>query len=179
MPPAWTRRRLLSVTGALGTVAVAGCLRSSDGDSSNTGPPDVGSSDASASNLRNSIAVGTVQQFNAPGCSCCGQYSSYLRENVDGEVVETGAKDVDAVKDEHGVPRELRSCHTLLVDDYVVEGHVPAEAIATLLEDRPSIAGIALPGMPAGSPGMGGRADGDLVVYEFDSGAPGEAFGRY
>lgn len=59
-------------------------------------------------------------------------------------------------KTEHGVPEDANSCHTALVDGYVVEGHVPAGAILRLLEDRPDAVGLALPGMPADSPGMGG-----------------------
>jgi hypothetical protein len=59
-----------------------------------------------------------------------------------------------AIKTKHGVPRQARSCHTALVGGYVVEGHVPAEDVRRLLKQRPAVAGIAVPGMPIGSPGM-------------------------
>jgi hypothetical protein len=62
--------------------------------------------------------------------------------------------DVGAIKRKHGVPAALESCHTALVDGYVIEGHVPADVIDRLLRERPKIAGLAVPGMPLGSPGM-------------------------
>lgn len=86
--------------------------------------------------------------------------------------------DIDLVKKTYGVPPALGSCHTALVGGYVIEGHVPAEAVARLVRERPALTGIAVPGMPVGSPGMemGGRRDpysvmsfdktGKLSVYE-------------
>lgn len=62
--------------------------------------------------------------------------------------------DLSSVKAEHAVPRQLEGCHTAVVDGYVVEGHVPADVIRRLLEERPDVIGIAVPGMPIGSPGM-------------------------
>jgi hypothetical protein len=62
--------------------------------------------------------------------------------------------DLGPIKARHGVPADLRSCHTALVAGYVVEGHVPADLIARLLRERPTVAGLAVPGMPVGSPGM-------------------------
>ncbi len=83
-------------------------------------------------------------------------------------------------KAEHGVPEDAASCHTALVDGYVIEGHVPAGAILRLLDERPDAVGLALPGMPADSPGMGGDPEtwesqpvaliennGDLVPFDF------------
>jgi hypothetical protein len=78
--------------------------------------------------------------------------------------------DVEAVKRKHGVPAALQSCHTALVDGYVVEGHVPADVIDQLLRERPKAVGLAVPGMPLGSPGMespGGKADGfDVIAFD-------------
>ena len=78
--------------------------------------------------------------------------------------------DILAVKERHGVPSNLAGCHTGLVDGYVVEGHVPADVIARMLEERPAIAGIAVPGMPIGSPGMEvpGREPQPYEVIAFD-----------
>ncbi len=70
---------------------------------------------------------------------------------------------LNALKVKHGVPMELYSCHTALVDGYVVEGHVPADVIDEILSERPDIVGVGVPGMPAGSPGMEG---GDPVPYD-------------
>ena len=77
----------------------------------------------------------------------------HLREH-DFAVTERPEDDLAPVKRRHGVPPALESCHTALVDGYVIEGHVPADLIARLLRERPKIAGLAVPGMPVGSPGM-------------------------
>jgi hypothetical protein len=73
------------------------------------------------------------------------------------------------MKAQYGVPEELVGCHTILVDGYVVEGHVSADSIQLLLTERPAVTGIALPGMPIGSPGMQGEREGPLTVYTFGS----------
>lgn len=86
-----------------------------------------------------------------------------------------------AVKARHGVRGELTSCHTALVDGYVVEGHVPAEDVVRMLEERPGIAGIAVPGMPAGAPGMevpGGRKE-SYEVISFDAEGQTAVFARH
>ncbi|MDR7554669.1 MAG: DUF411 domain-containing protein [Armatimonadota bacterium] len=72
---------------------------------------------------------------------------------------------LDEVKHRHRVPHELASCHTAVAGRYFVEGHVPVAAIARLLREQPAIRGIALPGMPPGSPGMDGVQAGPLIVY--------------
>ena len=78
--------------------------------------------------------------------------------------------DLGPVKTRHGVPRQLESCHTALVDGYVIEGHVPADAIKRLLRERPAVSGIAVPGMPIGAPGMEspGQAPQRYQVMTFD-----------
>lgn len=87
-----------------------------------------------------------------PNCGCCEKWVSHLREAGFAVTVTEGP--VNPVKARLGVPRELASCHTALVDGYVVEGHVPAGAIKRLLAERPQATGLAVPGMPVGSPGM-------------------------
>ena len=81
--------------------------------------------------------------------------------------------DVDAVKRKHGVPAALQSCHTALVEGYVVEGHVPADVIDQLLRERPKVVGLAVPGMPLGSPGMdapSGKAEAfDVIAFDVRS----------
>jgi hypothetical protein len=72
---------------------------------------------------------------------------------------------VDQIKNRLGIPPGLRSCHTITVSGYFIEGHVPVDAILKLLEQRPAIAGIALPGMPPGAPGMGGVRTGPMLIY--------------
>jgi hypothetical protein len=86
--------------------------------------------------------------------------------------------DLSAVKTKHGVPPDLQSCHTALVEGYVVEGHVPADLIVRLLRERPAVAGLAVPGMPAGSPGMEspGGAKERYRVFSFDRQGKREVF---
>jgi hypothetical protein len=118
-----------------------------------------------------------VEIHRSPFCDCCGAYAEYLERR--GVVVrEVIHEDMTAFKDELGLPQELASCHTSLVAGYFVEGHVPIEAIAALLETAPSIDGIALPGMPSGSPGMGGTKHEPFILYSVIGGHITE-FGRY
>ena len=98
----------------------------------------------------------------------------YLQEN--GVTVETVmTEDTAAIKEQRGIPEELWSCHTTIVDGYYIEGHVPIDVVLKLLEERPAIDGIALPGMPSGSPGMDGQKDGPWVIYAVS----GETFQEY
>jgi hypothetical protein len=92
--------------------------------------------------------------FKSPTCGCCAKWNDHM--SAAGYTVNSSDRaDMNAIKDEHRVPAALRSCHTALVSGYVVEGHVPADVVAKLLAERPAgVVGIAVPGMPAGSPGM-------------------------
>ena len=95
----------------------------------------------------------TIEVYKSPTCGCCSAWVSHLRDN--GLTVRvTDTEKVDEIKTSHGIPRQAQSCHTAVVSGYVVEGHVPAADIQRLLKERPGIAGIAVPGMPVGSPGM-------------------------
>ncbi len=93
--------------------------------------------------------------FKTATCGCCSLWIDHMRE-AGFNVVAEDVMDIVAVKRMSGVDPDLHSCHTALIDGYVVEGHVPAGVVAQLLADRPDIAGIAVPGMPMGSPGMEG-----------------------
>ena len=111
-----------------------------------------------------------------PTCSCCAGWADHLR--AEGfPVTEVATTDLKAVKTHLGVPAELSGCHTAEVGGYIVEGHVPAVAIKRLLTERPAATGLAVPGMPAGSPGMGGEPE----IYEVTLFHPGgrQSFGRY
>jgi hypothetical protein len=109
--------------------------------------------------------------YKNPGCECCESYADYLRQG--GIEVEVIASDrLDEVKRQQGVPAALESCHTMTIDGYVIEGHVPLGAITRLLAERPAITGIALPGMPPGSPGMGGTRQGPFQILSFGKGEP-------
>lgn len=89
----------------------------------------------------------------SPTCTCCGKWLEHLKQN-NFNVKDIVTEDVQTVKDKYGVTRELASCHTAIVDGYVIEGHVPANDIKTLLKTRSKVVGIAVPGMVNGSPGM-------------------------
>jgi hypothetical protein len=98
-------------------------------------------------------ALPAVVVYKSPTCGCCTEWVAHLRRH--GFSVKTeDLLDLQPIKARHGVPAELQSCHTALVGPYVVEGHVPADLIARLLRERPPVAGLAVPGMPVGSPGM-------------------------
>ncbi|QIT56631.1 DUF411 domain-containing protein [Aquisalimonas sp. 2447] len=120
----------------------------------------------------------TVKVYKTPQCGCCTAWEDYLRDegfNVDAEDVDQ--RELNSIKQEAGLTRELASCHTAFVGGYVVEGHVPAADIRRLLEERPDVDGIAVPGMPVGSPGMemGDRKDPyDVVTF-----ADGERVGTF
>lgn len=103
--------------------------------------------------------------YKSPQCDCCEGYASYLRENGF-EVKVTATHDLPLIKKEQGVPATLEGCHTTLTGGYVIEGHVPVSSIEKLLNERPSIRGISLPGMPNGSPGMSGRKEEPFKIYE-------------
>lgn len=107
--------------------------------------------------------------YRTPTCGCCAEYEGYL-EDEGFPVDDVTVDDLSSIKDDLGIPEDMWSCHTSFVGDYFVEGHVPVEAILALLSERPAIDGIALPGMPAGSPGMGGDKEGPFVVYAITDG---------
>lgn len=93
--------------------------------------------------------------YKTPTCSYCNRWIAHLR--AAGFEVETEeVTDLTGIRSRHGVTPKLSSCHTALVNDYVIEGHVPADVIQKLLKERPDVVGIAVPGMPPGSPGMEG-----------------------
>ena len=100
-----------------------------------------------------SAAAAVIEVVKSPYCGCCGHWVEYLRaEGFEVRVVE--AEDVTPTARRLGVPDDLRSCHTASAGGYAIEGHVPAADIRRLLAERPDAAGIAVPGMPVGSPGM-------------------------
>jgi len=108
-------------------------------------------------------AAREIVVYASPDCGCCHGWVSYLRRHDIGVVVKL-EEDVYPTKDRLAVPDDLRSCHTAEIEGYVVEGHVPLEAIEKLLRERPKIAGIASPGMPSGAPGMDGPKEPNPIV---------------
>lgn len=117
--------------------------------------------------------------FRSPTCGCCGQWIEHM-EAAGFQVQDNLTEDMNAVKTQYGVPANLASCHTTLADGYVVEGHIPAEDVQRLLAEKPDVAGIAVPGMPIGSPGM---ESGDYVepytVFSFTESGETAAFAEH
>jgi hypothetical protein len=116
------------------------------------------------------VAVRPVRMviYKSPSCGCCKKWVDHVQANG----FTTEVHDVDDVapfKKKHGLPDELASCHTALVEGYVIEGHVPADVVQKLLKEKPALVGLAAPGMPMGSPGMevGGRTDPyDIIAFD-------------
>ncbi len=111
-----------------------------------------------------------ITVFYSSDCSCCVEYIKYLKRNgfnVSEDLDMTRRIDI---LEKHQIPHNMTSCHTSIVGDYFVEGHIPAEVINQLLEEKPEIEGIALPGMPQGSPGMPGLKIDKWTIYSFSEG---------
>ena len=102
--------------------------------------------------------------YKTPECGCCDSYADYLRAAGFAITIKPTNELAD-ISRKAGVPSALQGCHTAFLDDYVVEGHVPVEAIRKLLAERPAIKGIVLPGMPEGSPGMSGTKAAPFTIY--------------
>lgn len=115
-----------------------------------------------------SAGVTEVTMYKNPGCQCCTYWANHLEENGF-TVTEQPTSELVSLKMDRDVPYSLHACHTAVVGDYVVEGHVPAEDVQRMLQERPDISGIGVGGMPIGSPGMEGPNPEPYTVYAFDS----------
>lgn len=138
----------------LGGTALVGCGA--------TQPVERSSPGSSTSSARASVVV-----YRTPTCGCCKSYEDYLRKHgyaIQSEVLD----DLEPVRADNGVPPDAASCHTVLIDGYAVEGHVPVEAIDKLLSERPEVDGIGIPGMPINAPGMGEPGGEPLEIVSFN-----------
>jgi len=117
--------------------------------------------------------------YRSPACGCCGNWVAYMQQN-NFNVKSVMTDDMQSIKQKYGIPEKLVSCHTAIVNGYVIEGHVPAEDIINLLQKKPEITGIAAPGMPLGSPGMemGGKKQAYRVL-SFDKSGKVEIFAEH
>ncbi len=117
----------------------------------------------------------SIQIFKSPSCGCCKMWGDHLAAS--GFKVEAeDVVDLAAIKDMAGVPGHLQACHTGIVEGYTIEGHIPATAIKKLLAERPAIKGLAVPGMPAGSPGMPSPTPERYDVIAFGEGGEEQVF---
>ena len=110
-----------------------------------------------------------VEVFKTPSCGCCYGYVLFLEEEKF-KVKQTDMRSLHTIKQKYNIPVEMQSCHTTIMGKYFIEGHVPFEAVEKLLKEQPDIDGIALPGMPIGTPGMPGDKDEPYVIYQLKDG---------
>jgi hypothetical protein len=127
---------------------------------------------------RSSAAISRVTVYKDPTCGCCGKWAEHLRSNgFDVTVQET--KDLVGYRKKYGVPESLASCHTAVVEGYAIEGHVPAREVQRVLKERPKAKGLAVPGMPLGSPGMDAAKAQAYSVLLFDEAGRSQVYQSY
>lgn len=123
--------------------------------------------------------LSVLKVYKTPSCGCCNAWVEHVKgAGFDVRTIEVA--DTGPIAAQYAVPRALRSCHTAIVGGYAIEGHVPAREIRRLLEERPGVAGLAVPGMPIGSPGMemGDRRD-RYQVIAFNRNGQARVFASY
>ena len=144
--------RVMWIVGGLGLAAVVTVGITVFAGRANDGPTPAVTRSTANSQL-NASALPIVDVYKTPTCGCCSKWVEHLRA-AGFEVRTTDMRDLSDFKASHGVPPQAESCHTAVVAGYAVEGHVPASDLRRLLRERPAISGLAVPGMPIGSPGM-------------------------
>ncbi|MCC5627178.1 DUF411 domain-containing protein [Nostoc sphaeroides] len=117
--------------------------------------------------------------YHSPDCNCCGGWIDHLKTQGF-QITDFSTPDIETVKQKYNVPDNLSSCHTAIVNGYVIEGHVPADDIKRLLQEKPNVAGLSVPQMPVGTPGMemGDRKD-PFYVLSFDRKDSVAVFNQY
>ncbi len=119
-----------------------------------------------------------IVMYKNEGCQCCDKWANYMQDS--GYSVKTvAASNLYAIKADQGIPRDMGACHTAIVGDYVVEGHVPAQDIKRLLREEPDAAGLVVPGMPASSPGMNTALNEPYKVYLLKNDGSTEVFAQH
>ncbi len=120
-----------------------------------------------------------ITVYRSPSCGCCSGWIKHLQEHQF-NVIDIKTNNMNKLKQKYGIPSKLASCHTAIIDDYVIEGHVPAADIKQLLSQKPNIIGLTVPEMPVGTPGMemGNRKD-PFSVLTFDKDGNTTIFKQY
>ena len=126
----------------------------------------------------NAVADKEMTVYRSPTCGCCGKWIEHVKNNHF-TVKDIVSNDMDAIKEKYGIPDKLGSCHTAIVDGYVIEGHVPAADIQKLLVSKPNVVGLSAPGMPMGSPGMEMGGSQDYNVMSFDKDGKVQVFSEH
>jgi hypothetical protein len=117
--------------------------------------------------------------YHSPDCNCCGGWIDHLKTQGF-KITDFSVPDIETIKQKYNVPDNLSSCHTAIVNRYVIEGHVPADDIKRLLQEKPNVVGLSVPQMPVGTPGMemGNRKD-PFSVFSFDGNNSVAVFNKY
>ncbi len=119
--------------------------------------------------LAPAVTAEKVTLFKDPSCGCCQNYADYLKANgFEVEVIPT--EDLAQMTDAAGIPADFAGCHLFTIGDYAFSGHIPVATVARFLTERPGMIGLTVPGMPMGSPGMGGEKTGPLEVFAVQAG---------
>ncbi len=117
--------------------------------------------------------------YRSPSCGCCGGWIEHAKKHGF-QVTDIKTDDIEAVKQEHNIPQDLAACHTTMIDGYVMEGHIPVDDIKRFLKQKPNVAGLAVPGMPLGTPGMeSGDRKQAFDILAFDDNGQVEVFKHY
>jgi hypothetical protein len=119
-----------------------------------------------------------IEVFKTPACGCCTEWARHLEENGF-ETQITEVNNLAKLKRDNGVPGDIYTCHTGVVEGYTIEGHVPAADIKRLLAERPDVKGLLVPGMPQGSPGMESSTPQPYTVFTFDESGHKEVYSRH
>jgi len=124
--------------------------------------------------------VKAITVYKSPTCGCCSLWEEHLRK-AGFEVTSKPTDDMAAIRKQFNVPEKMQSCHTAIIEGYVIEGHVPADDVKKLLKERPDVVGLAAPGMPPKSPGMQpeGEKPADYDVLSFDREGNAKVFTSY
>lgn len=117
--------------------------------------------------VNNNLKTATL--YKSPYCGCCVLYAQYLESNGFKVEIKT-TENIEKIKEKYKIPKNLYSCHTTIIDNYFIEGHIPIKAINKILKEKPEIEGIALPKMPSGSPGMNGVKKEPFKIYQLKNG---------
>ncbi len=124
------------------------------------------------------VSLPVVTVYKSPTCGCCKKWVKHL-QNSGFKVISKNRNSLDSIKEELGIPSDLKSCHTAKVGDYAVEDHVPASDIKQMLAEKPEIGGLGVPGMPMGSSGIEGSRKDNYKVFAFIKGKPTTVFSNH
>ncbi|GAA6622448.1 DUF411 domain-containing protein [Scytonema sp. NUACC26] len=126
-----------------------------------------------------SLGTQEMTVYRSPSCGCCGGWVKHMQQNGF-HIKDIKTDEIEAIKEKYNLPQELASCHTAIIDGYVMEGHIPANDIKQFLQQKPTLAGLAVPGMPVGTPGMEvGNKKQPFAVVAFDNKGEVKVFQEY